>query len=52
MTIRRATNNAKAVDTFMTTKPQIDVMLKRLKALSDDHFKTHPDEFTGVMSAP
>lgn len=25
-------------------KAQIDVMLERLKALSDDHFETHPDE--------
>ena len=34
----------KALDAFMTTKFQIDTMLERLKALSDDHFETHPDE--------
>jgi len=44
MTSRRATNNAKALDAFMTTKCQIDGMLERMKALSDDHFNTHPDE--------
>ena len=44
MTTRRATDNAKALDAFMTTKLQIDAMLERLKALSDDHFETSPDE--------
>lgn len=44
MTIRRATDNTKALDAFMTTKVQIDAMLERLKALSDDHFNTDPDE--------
>ena len=44
MTTRRATDNAKALDAFMTTKFQIDAMLERLAALSDDHFETHPDE--------
>ena len=44
MTTRRATDNAKALDAFMTTKFQIDSMLERLKALSDDHFETSPDE--------
>ena len=45
MTTRRATaSNDKALDAFMTTKFQIDAMLERLKALSDDHFETHPDE--------
>lgn len=43
MTTRRATDNAKAVDAFMTTKFQIDAVLERLKALSE-HFETHPDE--------
>jgi hypothetical protein len=47
MTIRRANaSNEKALDAFMTTKFQIDEMLERLKALSDDHFETHPDEIT------
>ena len=44
MTTRRATDNAKALDAFMTTKLQIDDMLARLSALSDDHFEAHPDE--------
>ena len=44
MTPRRATDNAKALDAFIATKFQIDAMLDRLKALSADHFETHPDE--------
>ena len=44
MTTRRAIDNAKTLDAFMTTKLQIDAMLERLKGLSDDHFETHPDE--------
>jgi len=44
MTTRRATaSNNKALAAFMTTKADIDTMLKRLKALSDEHFETHPD---------
>ena len=43
MTTRRAADNSKALDAFMATKVQIDVMLERLKALSDDHFETDPD---------
>ena len=46
MTTRRATDNAKTLDAFMTTKFQIDAMLGSLKALSDDHFETHPDEIS------
>ena len=45
MTTRRANvSNDKVLDAFMTSKFQIDAMLERLKALSDDHFETHPDE--------
>lgn len=45
MTTRRApTDNTKALDAFMTTKFQIDAMLARLTALSEDHFEIHPDE--------
>ena len=43
MTSRRATDNTKALDAFMTTKFQIDGMLARIKTLSDDHFETNPD---------
>ena len=44
MTTRRATENSKALDAFMAAKAEIDVMLERLKTLSDDHFGTHPDQ--------
>ena len=56
MTTRRATDNSETssatgsrnrsnpLDAFMTAKFQIDAMLERLKALSGDHFDTHPDE--------
>jgi len=41
---RRATDNSKALDAFIAAKLEIDTMLERLKALSDDHFETSPDE--------
>ena len=41
---RRATYNSKALDAFIAAKLEIDTMLERLKALSDDHFETKPDE--------
>lgn len=41
---RRATKNSKALDTFLATKAEIDTLLARLAALSDDHFHTNPDE--------
>ena len=45
MTTRRATaTNDKALNAFLTAKIEIDAMLARLTALSDDHFDTHPDE--------
>ena len=44
MPTRRAIDNAKALDAFMTTKFQVDAMLERLKALSDKHFNTDPGE--------
>ena len=44
MTTRRATDNSKALDAFLAAKSEIDTMLERLKALSDDHFETNPDE--------
>lgn len=44
MTTRRAADNTKALDAFMTARFQIDAMLDRLKALSADHFETHADE--------
>ena len=46
MIARRNANNAQALDAFLAAKAQIDTMLSRLKALSEDHFETHPDEIT------
>jgi hypothetical protein len=33
-----------ALDTFVARKAEIDGMLARLQALSEDHFDVHPDE--------
>jgi hypothetical protein len=44
MTTRRATDNTKALDAFLAAKFEIDAMLERMKALSDDYFETHPEE--------
>ena len=44
MTTRRTASNDKALDAFIAAKAEIDTMLERLKALSDDHFETHPEE--------
>ena len=43
MNTRRATDNSKALNAFLAAKREIDGMLERMKALSDDHFDTHPD---------
>ena len=44
MTTRRAAQpNDKALDAFIAAKAEIDTMLERLKALSDDHFEFDPD---------
>ena len=52
MTTRRAAQpNDKALDAFIAAKAEIDTMLERLKALSDDHFETHPDEINWGISA-
>ncbi|MTW18338.1 hypothetical protein GJ689_19230 [Rhodoplanes serenus] len=40
----RRTDNAKALDAFIARKAEIDTMLARLQALSDEHFEVHPDE--------
>jgi len=37
-------NNDKALAAFMTSKTEIDNMLTRLQALSDDHFNTSSDD--------
>ena len=45
MTSRRAAaHNTNALNAFLAAKVEIDAMLKRLNALSDDHFDSHPDE--------
>jgi hypothetical protein len=44
MTTCRVTENSKALDAFIAAKAEIDTMLDRLRALSDDHFETDPDE--------
>jgi hypothetical protein len=43
---RRAHDNTKALDAFIAGKAEIDAMLARLQALSDDHFETNPEEVT------
>ena len=37
-------NREAALTAFVTKKAEIDAMLARLQALSDDHFDCHPDE--------
>jgi hypothetical protein len=37
-------NRESALDAFMAKKAEIDTMLARLTALSDDHFETNPDD--------
>ncbi len=37
-------NTASAINAFIARKTEIDVMLERIKALSDEHFDTNPDE--------
>lgn len=40
----KATDNTAALSAFMAKKLEIDAMLARLQALSDDHFEAHPDK--------
>ena len=42
--MRRITKTATALDTFTARKAEIDTMLDRLKALSDEHFGYRPEE--------
>jgi hypothetical protein len=39
-------SNADALAAFVSKKAEIDAMLSRLQALSDDHFGYSPDEVT------
>ena len=43
MTTKR-TDNSNALDAFIARKREIDAMLQRLAACSDDHFGVAPDE--------
>ena len=36
--------NIKAIDAFIARKTEIDAMLERLRALSEDHFNVAPDD--------
>ena len=40
----RTPNKPQAIDAFLARKAEIDAMLERIKALSDDNFDTSPDE--------
>ena len=42
--MRRHPDNEKALDAFIARKAEIDSMLERMKALSDEHFGYSPDE--------
>lgn len=37
-------NNSEALAAFIARKTEIDAMLKRLQALSDEHFNVSPDQ--------
>jgi len=41
---KAARNREAALAAFIGKKAEIDGMLARLQALSDDHFNAHPDE--------
>jgi len=42
--MRTSTNSPSALQAFVARKVEIDVMLERLRNLSDDHFGFGPDE--------
>ncbi len=44
MMMRRSKNNTKPMDAFTQRKAEIDAALARIKTISDEHFKVHPDE--------
>jgi hypothetical protein len=43
---RSTKSNEEALAAFVSRKTEIDTMLTRLRALSDDHFGYSPDEIT------
>ena len=42
--MRKPTDNRQALDAFIAKKVEIDTMLARMQALSDEHFEWSPDE--------
>lgn len=44
MTRQTARNNDAALDAFIAKKAEIDAMLARLQAFSDDHFGADPEK--------
>lgn len=48
--MRTECTNDKALDAFITRKAEIDAMLARLAALSEEHFGYAPDEITWATS--
>ncbi|MBL4558038.1 MAG: hypothetical protein JKP98_15970 [Rhodobacteraceae bacterium] len=40
----RSRSNEAALNAFTARKAEIDELLARMQALSDDHFNCHPDE--------
>ena len=42
--MRNRTDDRTALDAFIANKAEIDTMLERLKALSDEHFGYSPDD--------
>jgi hypothetical protein len=42
--MNRRKDKTAALDAFLTKKAEIDTMLARLQALSDEHFEASPDE--------
>jgi len=49
--MRTECTNDMALDAFITRKAEIDAMVARLAALSDEHFGYAPDEINWAMSA-
>ena len=44
--MRRPDNRQNALDAFIARKAEIDLMLERLRDLSDDHFGYSPESIT------
>ena len=42
--MRGTADNRTALDAYIARKAEVDTMLTRLKALSDDHFNVAPDD--------